>query len=141
MGVLSQVYGVGMGTESWRRVAIATAVAAVATALAGLVVWRRREDQLGPEGVVDTDERRREGSPDDRGKTGAVAIDVQELRNNDGFEPAVEYLTYIQSRRGTDEHLLFVRNEDLDAIAALEGEDADAFLQRLQHLGVVISTN
>lgn len=130
-----------MRTESWRRVVVAGVVVALATALAAALVWRRREDQLGPEGVVDTDERRRHGSPHDRGRGGAVAIDVEQLRHNEGFEPAVEYLTYIQSRRGVDEHLLFVRNEDLDAIAALEGQDADAFLDRLQHLGVVISTN
>ncbi len=130
-----------MATGSWKTWVIGGAIAAAATALAALVMWRRREDRLGPEGVVDTDERRREGSPRDRGRRGAVAINVEELRHNEGFKPAVEYLTYIQSRRGVDEHLLFVRNEDLDAIAALEGQDAGELLERLQHLGVVISTN
>ena len=130
-----------MERESWVRIAIGAAVAALATVAAVLVIWRRREDDLGAEGVVDAGERRREGSPQDRGQGGTVAIDVEQLRHNDGFEPAVEYLTYIQSRRGVDEHLLFVRNEDIDAIAALDGEDPDEFLERLQHLGVVISTN
>ena len=131
-----------MERESWIRIAIGAGIAAVATLVAFGVIWRRREDTLGPEGVVDAeDRRRREGSPADRGKGGTVAIDVDQLRHSDGFEPAVEYLTYIQSRRGVDEHLLFVRNEDIDAIAALDGEDPDEFLERLQHLGVVISTN
>lgn len=71
----------------------------------------------------------------------SYAIDVERLRQTESFEPAVEYLTYIQSRRGESSHLLFVRHEDLDAIAALEGERLETFLERLQHLGVVISKN
>ncbi len=71
----------------------------------------------------------------------SYAIDIERLRQTETFEPAVEYLTYIQSRRGESSHLLFVRHEDLDVIATLEGERLETFLERLQHLGVVISKN
>ena len=130
-----------------RRVLIvALAVSSVA---AGVVVFgRRRRPAFAPAGVVDSipDEPRpaqgRRGSPEDRGKAPAVGIDVERLKGAGEFEPAVEYLTYIQMQRGkSGEHLLFVRNEDLDAIAALDGADATEFLQRLQQLGVIISNN
>lgn len=119
------------------------AAAGAAAAVAFLVIRGRREDTLGPEGVVDTAARRRRGSIEDRGQGASYAIDVERLRSErDDLEPTVEYLTYIQSHRGDDgEHILFVRNEDIDAIAALEGEQPDEFVERLQQLGVVISIN
>ena len=121
----------------------ALAGAAVAVGLAALAAsaGRRRQPAPGPAAAVDSGGQRRRGSPQDRGQVRSYAIDVERLRQTEAFEPAVEYLTYIQSRRGETSHLLFVRHEDLDAIAALEGERVETFLERLQHLGVVISRN
>ncbi len=125
-------------------VALVVAVLALTSVAATVVLrlGRRREEDLSPDGVVDSGGRPRRGSPSDRGTGRRYAVDVDRLRQQREHEPAVEYLTYIQSRRGTDhEHLLFVRHEDLDQIAALEGEDPERFLRRLQRLGVVISVN
>jgi hypothetical protein len=116
--------------------------AAVIGGLAALAasVGRRRQGTTVPVETAEESQQRR-GSPEDRGQVRSYAIDVERLRQAEAFEPAVEYLTYIQSKRGESSHLLFVRHEDLDAIAALEGEQLETFLERLQHLGVVISRN
>ncbi|MDQ3932192.1 MAG: hypothetical protein M3252_05080 [Actinomycetota bacterium] len=130
--------------ESRRRLWYsALAGAAVVGGLAALAVsaGRRRRRAAVPATVSEGSEQRRRGTPQDRGQVRSYAIDVERLRQTEAFEPAVEYLTYIQSRRGESSHLLFVRHEDLDAIAALEGERLETFLERLQHLGVVISKN
>lgn len=68
-------------------------------------------------------------------------LDVGELRAHGGLEPVVQHLTYIQSRRGDPSALLFVRYEDLDAMAQIGGELVPEFLERLDQLGVVVSTN
>lgn len=105
-----------------------------------------------PSGVVDSavetpvdhdadgDDGRR-GTPDDRGRMPAYALDVERIRSRDGMEPVVQYLTFIQSQRGDDSSLLFVRYEDIDAMAALEGTETGDFLERLDQLGVVVSNN
>lgn len=114
-------------------------------AFVGAILVRRgsEQDTLGPDGVVDSQESRRRGDIRDRGKGGKFAIDVERLRTRrDELEPTVEYLTYIQTRRGDEDgSILFVRHEDVDAIAALEGEQPDDFVERLKQLGVVISIN
>ncbi len=125
----------------WVRLGLLAAGAAAAVGVTWLILSRRREATLAPDGVVESRDNRRSGSPGDRGRVRRIGIDVEGLRQTEQFEPAVEYLTYIQSRRGVSEHLLFVRNEDLEAIAALEGQQTDAFIERLQHLGVVVSNN
>ena len=56
-------------------------------------------------------------------------------------EPVVEFLTYVQQRRGDRAHLLFVRTDDLDAMAEAADEPIESFLARLDQLGVVISHN
>lgn len=140
----STVYRRGMESRQRWVVAVAAIAAGLLSGVLafGLAVGRRRTSVLAPDGVVDSGEERRQGSPDDRGRVQTYGIDIERLRGAaDEFEPAVEYLTYIQSRRGDDSHLLFVRHEDLDAIAALEGADPESFLRRLQRLGVVISNN
>lgn len=124
----------------WLRNLI-VALAALGVGLAVVTVVLRRRERLGPDGVVDSAVTARSGSPDDRGTTPRLGIDIEGLREVDELEPTVEYLTYIQNKRGSSEHLLFVRHEDLDAIAALEGQELEEFLQRLDHLGVVISSN
>ncbi|HEX2027310.1 MAG TPA: hypothetical protein VHF25_04860 [Nitriliruptorales bacterium] len=127
--------------EVWIRVGMLLGASVVGLTITWSVLARRRGVAIGPDGVVDSMRTQRIGSIADRGK-GGLAIDIELLRSTEGdVEPVVEYLTYIQSRRGVEEHLLFIRQEDIDAIAALEGQETDAFLERLQHLGVVISNN
>ena len=82
----------------------------------------------------------RHGSSSDRGRGGTVRIDVDRARAHH-VEPVVEFLTYVQRRRGDEGHLLFVRTEDLDAMAEASDEPVDRFLSRLDQLGVVVSHN
>ena len=130
------------------RILIVAVVAAMLAVAAVAFGRGRRRPALAPAGVVESSPAQpapsqgRRGTPADRGRAPVVGIDVERLRGEEEFQPAVEYLTYIQMQRGqTGEHLLFVRNEDLDAIAALEGAEAMEFIQRLQQLGVIVSNN
>ena len=84
--------------------------------------------------------RPRQGGPGDRGAGGTVRMDLARARAAH-VEPVVEFLTYVQQRRGDREHLLFVRSDDLDAMAAASDEPVDDFLARLDQLGVVVSHN
>lgn len=92
-----------------------------------------------PEGV-DVDAPRT-GDESDRGQRSKVGLDMEKLRDTSGFEPVVQYLTYVQSRRGDESHLLFVRDSDLNQIAGLSGGDVDMFVERLDRLGVLVSNN
>jgi hypothetical protein len=83
---------------------------------------------------------RRAGSRANRGAGGSVRMDLEQAAAHH-LEPVVEYLTYIQNRRGDRAHLLFVRTDDLDQMAASADEPADEFLSRLDQLGVVVSHN
>ncbi len=82
----------------------------------------------------------RTGSMTDRGAAGTVAIDLHRARAQ-RVEPVVEFLTYVQARRGDRSHLMFVRRDDLDAMALAADEPLDGFLARLDQLGVVVSHN
>ncbi len=85
---------------------------------------------------------RRQGDPEERGRTGSVGFDLGRLQaNGQDLEPVVQYLTYIQSRRGDDSSLLFIRYDDIDAMAELDGEPSEELLERLDQLGVVVSAN
>ena len=77
----------------------------------------------------------------DRGRTAAIGVDLPRLRDHGGFTPVVEYLTAIQSMRGDSSSLLFVRGDDLDAMAEHDGRPVPEFIERLDQLGVVVSTN
>lgn len=125
----------------WIRRGLLVLAAVAGAVIATTALLRRRSEHLGPDGVVESHSPSRSGTPDDRGEVPALGIDVERLRETDELAPTVEYLTYIQDKRGTAESLLFVRHEDLDALAALEGDELPSFLERLQHLGVVISNN
>ena len=85
--------------------------------------------------------RDRLGHPNDRGHAHTYGLDVERLRDENGFEPVVQYLTYIQSQRDDGSHLLFVRYDDLDAMASIDGQPTPTFLERLDQLGVVVSNN
>lgn len=82
----------------------------------------------------------RTGSESDRGLGATIAMDLERARAHH-VEPVVEFLTYVQSRRGERSHLVFVRIDDLDAMAEAANEPVDDFLDRLDRLGVVVSHN
>lgn len=83
----------------------------------------------------------RHGTPDDRGRRAVIGVDLSLLRDHREFRPVVEYLTAIQDMRGDGSSLLFVRGDDLDAMAERNGHPVPEFLERLDQLGVVVSTN
>ena len=91
-----------------------------------------------PDGGRDGD---RDGDPGDRGNVEAIGVDLSKLRDHGDFQPAVEYLTAIQDMRGDGSSLLFVRGDDLDAMAERDGVPVPEFLDRLDQLGVVVSNN
>lgn len=72
-----------------------------------------------------------------------VGVDLERLKEleSGGFEPLIEYLTYIQVKRGDQESLVFVRRRDLDAMAALASTDKEQFVEEFQKLGVLLSMN
>lgn len=128
-----------------------------ATAVGGLLFWLRQRRQLlrGVEpragaavtavgdGVLQPPiplPADRPGSAEERGSRSSVQLNLARAQE-EGVEPVVEFLTYLQEKRGEQSHLLFVRYADLDAIAAREGSDVDQFLSRLDQLGVVVSQN
>lgn len=121
---------------------------------AAVELWDRaeRSNPTNPTGTAATHARqkadevaatRREGDPEARGtREGAVGLDLARLQSvSDRLEPVVQYLTYIQSRRGQDSSLLFIRYDDIDAMAELDGEPSQELMERLDQLGVVISSN
>ena len=142
-----------------RKVAWGVTVAAALAAAGAMAYARLRgrremplDDSFGADGVVDSEvepsqTRERDRRPGDEGYeatrrgSGGLALDVERLKADPEFTPAVEYLTYIQVQRGVQEHLLFVRDQDVEAIAALEGQAVPEFVERLQRLGVIISRN
>lgn len=120
------------------------AVTAVAGTVAGFATVMRARRSTAPELFTDEPadgDRSRRGRPEDRGRAEAFGLDLERLRVAGGFEPAVQYLTYIQEQRGEASHLLFVRYDDLDAMASIDGEPTPSFLERLEQLGVVVSNN
>jgi hypothetical protein len=94
-----------------------------------------------PEHIAAAADRPRTGAPADRGRAATVGLDVARLASAGDLQPAVQYLTYIQSRRGDGSRLLFVRYDDLDAMAELSQQPTTDFLARLEQLGVVVSPN
>lgn len=127
---------------------LAAVLTAAAGALLGIATVRRARRTTAPELFVSGPdrtpprrERDRRGTPRDRGRAPSLGLDVERLREASGFEPVVQYLTYIQEQRGAASHLLFVRYDDLDAMASIDGQPTPAFLERLEQLGVVVSNN
>lgn len=115
-------------------------LAVVGSAVAGLAMALRRRS--GPPGELPLDPAsRRDGDPRDRGRSAAPGVDLGALQGIEGYDPAVQYLTYLQSKRGAREELLFVRTSDLDVLARREGMATDEYLNRLDRLGVVVSSN
>lgn len=78
-----------------------------------------------------------------QGDVERVGVNLERLREigTGSFEPLIEYLTYIQVKRGDTESLVFVRRRDLDAMAAMAATDKDQFVEEFQKLGVLLSMN
>ena len=83
----------------------------------------------------------RDGDQADRGRRHVIGLDLGQLSGREDFAPVVEYLTAIQSMRSDGGSLLFVRDDDLDAMAERDGRPVPEFLDRLDQLGVVVSSN
>ncbi len=138
-------------TASPRRRSLAPVLARVllvgAVVSAGVRLVQKARRQTAPELFTDAPlppvapPRDRHGHPHDRGHAHSYGLHVDRLRDQHGFEPVVQYLTYIQGQRGDGSHLLFVRYDDLDAMASIDGQPTPTFLERLDQLGVVVSNN
>lgn len=70
-------------------------------------------------------------------------LDLERLKSlpSAQYQPLTEYLSYIQVKRGETESLVFVRQSDIDALAAMTGESRENFLKEFKRLGVLISMN
>lgn len=71
------------------------------------------------------------------------SLDLERLKAlpSASYQPLTEYLTYIQVKRGETESLVFVRESDIDALAAMTGESRENFVKEFKRLGVLISMN
>ncbi|MGH2767465.1 MAG: hypothetical protein ACRDIF_00700 [Actinomycetota bacterium] len=72
-----------------------------------------------------------------------VGFDLERLGQLESatYQPVIEYLSYIQVRRGEAESLLFVRDRDLDALSSLTGLSRQEFEERFKKIGVLLSLN
>lgn len=134
-----------MRTRTLMALLILAGAAALARRLARSATATAGTDEAGSPGSPDATAPAtvglvRTGSPSDRGVGRTIAMDLERARAHH-VEPAVEFLTYVQSRRGEGSHLMFVRMDDLDAMAESVDERVDDFLDRLDQLGVVVSHN
>ncbi|MEO7804319.1 MAG: hypothetical protein ABIS18_08075 [Actinomycetota bacterium] len=91
-------------------------------------------------------ERRSDSDPEALralGSSKKLAVNMEKLQSlpQAKFKPLVEYLTGIQSQRGENHSLVFVRSNELDLIASLAGESEEGVLAGFEELGVVMSTN
>lgn len=85
--------------------------------------------------------RYRDRSESDEARVEAIRVDLSRLKEHGDFKPVVEYLTAIQTMRGDGSSLMFVRGDDLDRMAERNGNPVPEFLERLDQLGVVVSSN
>lgn len=141
------MYGEPVTTSARLLRSVVSTLLAAAAVVAGTTLVKRARRSRSPELFTDgplppvAPPRERHGDPHDRGTAPVYGLDLERLRGAGGLEPVVQYLTYIQSQRGDGSHLLFVRYDDLDAMASLDGAPTPAFLDRLDQLGVVVSNN
>lgn len=118
---------------------VAVAARRRATSRPGPDLWTA-EPVLAHAGAAAAIGGARRGAAGDRGGGGGVQMDLDRARA-EHVDPVVEFLTFIQQKRGDESHLLFVRTDDLDAMARAANEPLDRFLARLDQLGVVVSPN
>lgn len=78
-----------------------------------------------------------------KGETGGFGFDIERLKSLEAstYKPVVEYLSYIQVQRGDDTSIVFVRERDVESLAALTGESREKFVHEFQQLGVLLSMN
>lgn len=141
-GDRARCYPPVMGITRWilRAGAIAGAVAIVNK------VRSARESDAEDLFIAPISERRSTPDPEALMKAvepGRVGLDLERLRNlpSASYQPLVEYLTYIQTQRGEDRSLVFVRERDIDSLAELTGESKEKFVEEFQQLGVLLSMN
>jgi hypothetical protein len=72
-----------------------------------------------------------------------IGLDLDRLKElpSSAYKPLTEYLTYIQVKRGENQSLVFVRQRDLEALAAMTGESKENFVKEFKRLGVLLSMN
>lgn len=93
------------------------------------------------------EERRSTPDPDALAKVSdpppRPGLDLERLKSlpSAQYQPLTEYLSYIQVKRGETESLVFVRQSDIDALAAMTGKRREDFLNDFKRLGVLISMN
>lgn len=74
---------------------------------------------------------------------GAFGFDIERLKSLKAstYKPVVEYLSYIQVQRGDDKSIVFVRERDVESLAALTGGSREKFVDEFQQLGVLLFMN
>lgn len=114
---------------------------------------RRAEDtfvtEAAPDAAIEAvPERRSNPDPEalesaSKGEGGAFGFDIERLKGLQAstYKPVVEYLSYIQVQRGDDTSIVFVRERDVESLAALTGESREKFVDEFQQLGVLLSMN
>lgn len=113
----------------------------------GLAAWWAISRLRGDSGVLRWMERRAQPDPEAlearEKRVAGPSFDLDRLKELEtvGHKPLVEYLTYIQVRRKEGDSLLFVRNRDVDVLAALAGTTRQEFVEEYQKLGVLLSLN
>jgi hypothetical protein len=72
-----------------------------------------------------------------------IGLDLDRLKElpSSAYKPLTEYLTYIQVKGGETQSLIFVRQRDLEALAAMTGETKENFVKEFKRLGVLLSMN
>lgn len=120
-----------------KKLLLTAAGAAVIGAVWALMQRRNRETPLERRAQPDPEALAASSPPD---RAGLDMGKLQELEMTP-YKPLVQYLTAIQVQRGENETLLFVRQRDLDALAALAGEEKEEFMENFRRLGVLLSMN
>ena len=131
-----------MGVRKWifRLGALTTGVVLVNK-------WRQSRETPA-EDILGTEITERRAAPDpealeNAANGGRVGLDLDRLKGlpSSSYQPLVEYLTYIQTQRGEERSLVFVRQKDLDSLADLTGDSKENLLEDFKQLGVLLSMN
>jgi hypothetical protein len=113
------------------------------------IFGRKPEEQEDPGEAVIAPVEERRAEPDPVALAAApyrprpIGLDLERLKSlpSASYKPLTEYLSYIQVKRGEAASLVFVRQSDIEALAAMTGDSKDNFLKEFKRLGVVISMN
>lgn len=123
-------------------------IGAVAGAAALVNKWLRTREEPTEEIFTSAELTERRSEPDPEAlqnaeNGGRVGLDLDRLKGlpSAEYKPLVEYLTYIQTQRGEERSLVFVRQRDIDSLADLTGESRENLLEEFKQLGVLLSMN